>query len=141
MRIKICGITSLQDAKIRLIKTVHVTGPEAIYKAQSYGPFADAILLDSINILEDRIGGTGLTHDWRISRQIRDSISKPVILAGGLTPENVQKAIRTVLPYAVDVNTGVKKVRQGSKKGPRKLLKFIIRAKREFLKLAKMGVI
>ncbi|MCF7889897.1 phosphoribosylanthranilate isomerase [Candidatus Bipolaricaulota bacterium] len=68
----------------------------------------DAVLLDSKS--EGRAGGTGQVHDWDISRAIRDTVHPaPVILAGGLEPENVGKAIGEVRPYAVDVATGVEK--------------------------------
>ncbi len=66
----------------------------------------DAILLDSHS--SGKYGGTGRTHDWMLSRRIRDAIyPKPLILAGGLNPENVKDAIRIVRPYAVDVSSGV----------------------------------
>ena len=53
-------------------------------------------------------GGTGKTHDWSISAKIVKEIRKPVFLAGGLNPENVREAIKTVKPFAVDANSGVK---------------------------------
>lgn len=65
----------------------------------------DALLLDSRTA--DRIGGTGLPHDWSVSRRIVEQIGKPVILAGGLRPENLQAALETVRPAAVDVNSGI----------------------------------
>ncbi|CCI08728.1 MAG: phosphoribosylanthranilate isomerase [bacterium] len=91
---------------VKLIKAVHVTGRNSIKMAQDYSTFFDAILLDTKT--DSRIGGTGKTHDWRISREIVQSI-KPcdVILAGGLTIENVERAIEYVHPYGVDVNSGV----------------------------------
>jgi len=52
-------------------------------------------------------GGTGLTHDWTLSREIRDSIDKPVFLAGGLNPSNVAEAIKAIRPDGVDVASGV----------------------------------
>ena len=57
----------------------------------------------------DLLGGTGIPHDWRISAKIVAGSSIPVILAGGLTPENVYEAIRQVRPYGVDVHTGIKR--------------------------------
>ncbi len=66
---------------------------------------ADAILLDTKGRKD--AGGTGETHDWRKSKEIKNSLSCPVILAGGLTPDNVSDAIRFVEPYAVDVASGV----------------------------------
>lgn len=68
---------------------------------------AEAILLDTK--VNGEPGGTGKVHDWEVSRKIRDDLSPfPVILAGGLRPENVTRAITEVRPYAVDVATGVK---------------------------------
>ena len=90
----------------RLIKAIHVTGPDAVVRAQAFAPLADALLLDSRDA--DRLGGTGQTHDWTISRRIVDAVAPvPVILAGGLTPDNVATAIATVRPAGVDVNSGV----------------------------------
>ncbi len=95
---------------IDLIQVVHVVGEESIDEAIEIAPQVDAVLLDSgdpdLEIKE--LGGTGRTHDWDLSRKIRDSIGKPVILAGGLNGENVVDAIRRVEPYAVDVCSGVR---------------------------------
>ena len=70
----------------------------------------DAILLDSGNqrLAVKELGGTGRTHDWRISRKIVESVRVPVLLAGGLTPENVATAIREVRPFGVDVCSGLR---------------------------------
>ena len=54
-----------------------------------------------------RRGATGKTHDWRISRAVVEAVRVPVILAGGLNPDNVAEAVRAVRPWAVDVHTGV----------------------------------
>lgn len=71
----------------------------------AYADAADALLLDSTD--EAGGGGTGETHDWEQSRSYVDSLSAPVVLAGGLAPENVSQAIETVRPFAVDTATGV----------------------------------
>jgi phosphoribosylanthranilate isomerase len=98
---------------IRLIKAVHVTGADAIERACAYADVSDALLLDSRT--HDRLGGTGLTHDWTISRRIVEAVAPvPTYLAGGLKPENVEEAILTVGPAGVDVNSGVEDS-QGSK--------------------------
>ncbi len=66
----------------------------------------DAVLLDSS--APGKAGGTGVVHDWTVSQRVKQIIHPtPLILAGGLTPDNVRAAIHTVQPYAVDVSTGV----------------------------------
>ena len=86
----------------------------------------DAILVDSH--VRGKHGGTGITHDWELSRLVREAIHpKPLILAGGLTPENVERAIRVVKPYAVDVSSGVES-RPGTKDRDR-VWEFIRRAR------------
>lgn len=94
----------------RLLKAVHVTGEAALDQALSYAAVADALVLDSRTA--DRLGGTGLTHDWSVSRRIVDAVAPtPVCLAGGLRPENVELAVRQVRPAGVDVNSGVEDAR------------------------------
>ncbi len=91
---------------VKFIKAIHVMKNGAVEAGKYFAPHVDALLLDSKT--RYRIGGTGKVHDWNISRDIVVSIDKPVILAGGLTPENVVEAIIKVGPFGVDVNTGVK---------------------------------
>ena len=81
-------------------------------RVRGYDGVADAILLDSTS--ESGAGGTGETHDWHAARALVDDLSTPVVLAGGLTPDNVAEAARTVGPYAVDVSSGVE--RRGGEK-------------------------
>jgi phosphoribosylanthranilate isomerase len=68
----------------------------------------DAFVLDSVNEETGAIGGTGLVHDWNISRRVVSRYPIPVILAGGLTPLNVREALEKVKPYAVDSNSGLR---------------------------------
>lgn len=93
----------IKDA--RLIKTVYVEdslNKPAIEDSKMF----DAILLDSFS--KGQCGGTGKVHDWTLSKQIKEAVAPvPVILAGGLNPENVKEAIVKVQPYAVDVASGV----------------------------------
>jgi phosphoribosylanthranilate isomerase len=77
---------------------------EILDRAIGVSKAVDYILLDTKG---SSGGGTGLTHDWRFSREIRDAVNKPVFLAGGLNPKNVRSAIEVVQPYGVDVATGV----------------------------------
>ena len=58
-------------------------------------------------LVDGSAGGAGTPFDHAALADLRGEIRKPVILAGGLTPENVADAVRTVRPYAVDVSTGV----------------------------------
>jgi phosphoribosylanthranilate isomerase len=95
---------------ISLVQVIHVTGPESVDEAQMVAPQVDAILLDSGNqsLQVKELGGTGRTHDWTLSRKIRETIYVPLFLAGGLTPNNVTEAIRTVQPFGVDVCSGLR---------------------------------
>ena len=92
---------------VKLYAVVHVFGADAIEEAKKFEDAVDAIILNSADKTTGARGGTGKTHDWNISREIVGSVSVPVILAGGLNPENVAEAISVVRPYAVDVATGV----------------------------------
>ncbi|MBN1245218.1 phosphoribosylanthranilate isomerase [Candidatus Bathyarchaeota archaeon] len=86
----------------------------------------DAVLLDSF--ADGRYGGTGVVHDWELSKRVKQAIQpKPLILAGGLNPENVAEAVRTVDPYAVDVSSGVEQ--QPGIKDHQKIIEFIKNAK------------
>ena len=64
-----------------------------------------AILLDTYH--KDKLGGSGETFNWELAMEAKERFGLPLILAGGLTPENVGEAVRTVRPYAVDVSSGV----------------------------------
>ena len=95
---------------VSLVQVVHVTGPEAVDEAIAVAPHVDAVLLDSGNqsLPVKELGGTGRTHDWSLSRKIREAIDVPLFLAGGLRPENVAAAIREVQPFGVDVCSGLR---------------------------------
>lgn len=82
---------------------------------------ADALVLDSVS--EARPAGTGSSVDWSLARKIRDSLRIPVILAGGLNAGNVAQAVRAVLPYGVDVISGVEDA--SGRKVPEKVRAFI----------------
>ena len=95
---------------ISLVQVIHVTGPEAVDEAIAVAPQVDAILLDSGNqsLAIKELGGTGRTHDWSLSRKIREAIEAPLFLAGGLNPSNVAAAIRVVQPFGIDVCSGLR---------------------------------
>jgi len=116
--IQICdeiGIPSLDELRrslpvVKIIQVIHVRGEESVEEAASVAPHVDAVLLDSgdPSLRVRELGGTGRIHDWSVSGRIRETVGIPVILAGGLDPENVAEAIRVVRPYAVDVCSGVR---------------------------------
>ena len=91
-----------------LMKAVHVEGPASVEVALAFAEVADILLLDTKVSGLPGVGATGAVHDWEISRQIVERVGDRarVILAGGLTPENVRAAINTVRPWGVDSNTG-----------------------------------
>jgi len=112
------------DAQI--IGALHVGNDEIIKLAVEASERLDALLLDSY--VPGKHGGTGKTHDWKLSRRIKEAVyPKPVILAGGLTPKNVKEAIRTVRPFAVDVSSGVES--SPGVKDPEKIFEFVRNAK------------
>lgn len=94
---------------LKLILAVNVIDDASLGAAGRIAAHADALILDTYDPLTGRHGATGIAHDWAISRRIVGHVSVPVILAGGLTPENVASAIHQVRPWAVDVHTGVER--------------------------------
>jgi phosphoribosylanthranilate isomerase len=94
--------------EVRTVGRVTVVGEDSIKEAASFRPpLWDAIILDSFDPRTSRRGATGLTHDWSISARVVRAASVPVILAGGLNPDNVAEAIHTVQPHGVDAHTGL----------------------------------
>jgi phosphoribosylanthranilate isomerase len=97
-------------ANVELVQVIHVIDENSVKQAVEAAKHVDTILLDSGNPHFEikELGGIGKTHNWGLSRKIRDAIEKPLFLAGGLTPENVQKAIKMVQPYGLDLCSGVR---------------------------------
>ena len=95
---------------VSIVQVIHVNGEEAITEALEVAPEVDAILLDSgnQNLPVKQLGGTGRTHDWSLSRRIREAVEVPVFLAGGLNPANAAEAFRQVRPFGLDVCSGVR---------------------------------
>lgn len=80
--------------------------PESVLTVmRTFAPLAERFILDTYH--PDLPGGTGETHDWERARRICAKSPRPVLLAGGLTPENVADAIQQVQPDGVDVSSGV----------------------------------
>ena len=101
---------------------VAAVGPDADLAA--YADAADALLVDSVD--EEGGGGTGETQDWERTADSVAGADAPVILAGGLTPDNVGTAVETVSPYAVDTASGVE--REGGVKDHDAMRVFVARA-------------
>jgi len=95
---------------VKIVQVIHVIDQRSVDLALKISENVDALLLDSgnPNLKIKELGGTGRVHDWKLSRQIRDNVKCPVFLAGGLNPDNVLEAINEVLPFAVDVCSGVR---------------------------------
>lgn len=122
-------IKSSLPKETKIVKTVHIDiegdvrcprGEDKLSYLEDLAKIVDFVLL---NTVASREGGTGMTHNWVVSRRIKDKIGLPVILAGGLTPENVSQAIKVAKPYAVDAASGVEL--RPEKKDPCKVKSFI----------------
>jgi phosphoribosylanthranilate isomerase len=87
---------------VRIMQAISVDGPDAIRRAAGFAPVVDLIILDTQDPHIPGIGASGAVHDWSVSRRIVETAGVPVILAGGLSPENVGEAVRTVQPWGVD---------------------------------------
>lgn len=116
---------------LRILKSFHVTSAEVLGYGDPYLPVVDGFVLDSLNLKTGQVGGTGLTHDWNLSASIVKRYSKPVLLAGGLNPDNVEEAIRVVQPFGVDVNSGTKGA--DGFKDPMKVREFVTRARQAWV--------
>lgn len=108
-----------------IMQTVAVTGPTAVYVAVKLTSVADYLLLDSRDPASGHVGATGRTHDWSVSRRIVETVPTPVILAGGLSPENVANAIRGVRPWGVDSQSATSRADNPRRKDPDRVQRFI----------------
>lgn len=128
--IQLYGCNNLSEAKDSLpgISLILPINPEKFDEVKTID-YVDAVLLDSGT--STVLGGSGKPHDWDLSHMISKRLNVPVILAGGLNPENVIEAIRKVRPYAVDVSSGVEKI--PGIKDPEKIRLFVKRAKSAIL--------
>lgn len=122
------GTLKKQFPNIKVMRTIPVVDEGSIEMAKQYDGIADYLLLDSRRKKDSQIGATGETHDWNLSKRIVESVSIPVILAGGLGPDNVAEAILKVKPFGVDSKT--KTDRTGSREKD-------IEKVKEFVRIAK----
>ncbi len=110
----------------RIIGSVNANSSNSQKLSVEYSHIFNSLLLDTADC--EGLGGTGRSHNWNLSRKIRDRIyPTPLILAGGLTPKNIKEAIQIVDPYGVDVSSGVEK--EPGIKDHAKIHDFIRRAK------------
>lgn len=114
-------VNLLRAHGLKVIKAFRVASSSDLDHLDRFHP--DAFLLDSR--VPDKLGGTGLAFDWSLAVPIAARL--PVILAGGLNPDNVADAVRTVRPYAVDCSSSVESA--PGRKDPDKLRTFVSRAK------------
>lgn len=143
--IHVCGNHYFADAKfagiarsilpgIEVLQAIPVTGPQAITEAEYYAGFCDTLILDSVDPSIAGIGAAGIVHDWSISAEIcrrLENLGCRVILAGGLGPDNVAEAIRSVRPCGVDsfTRTSIKLPDGTSRKDPELVRLFVERAR------------
>jgi phosphoribosylanthranilate isomerase len=116
-----------EDLPARLVAAVDAgTAGTTVARRYDEAGAVDAVLVDSLD--EAGGGGTGRTHDWAGTRALAAELSLPVVLAGGLTPDNVAAAVREVRPFAVDVASGVEAT--GGEKDPEAVRAFVAAAGR-----------
>ncbi|THB68998.1 MAG: phosphoribosylanthranilate isomerase [Desulfovibrio sp.] len=118
-----------------LIKSLIMNHPDkdAFAVMQALAPLVDAFILDSFEPGTGALGATGNTHDWDLSRKMVELSPKPVILAGGLNPDNVARAVRQVRPAGVDAHTGLED--DSGRKDRDKVQDFITRAQEEMARV------
>ncbi len=95
---------------VKLVQVIHVIDENSVQQAIKVSHFVDAILLDSgnPNLKVKELGGTGRTHNWELSKKIRQQINIPLFLAGGITPQNIKQAYEQVKPFGIDLCSSVR---------------------------------
>ena len=111
--------------KVALMRSIPVVDESSIALACSYDGIADWLLLDSYESGDRQIGALGVTHSWELDRRIIENVRTPTIIAGGLGPENVHKAIRVAHPAGVDSKTKTDKSDGSHTKDLQKVSSFV----------------
>lgn len=95
---------------IKIVQVIHVRNKSSIDEAVEISESVDALLLDSGNpsLKIKELGGTGRVHDWELSKKIVQQSKVPVFLAGGLNPDNAREAYEKVLPFGLDLCSGIR---------------------------------
>ena len=121
----------LQVVKSLVVRDDNLAELEA--RVAAFAPHVDGFITDTFDPATGASGATGKTHDWAISRRLVELSPRPVILAGGLTPENVARAIEAVRPAGVDAHTGVED--EHGRKDLERVRAFVHNAEGAFAKL------
>lgn len=132
---RVTELKALQPG-LRVVKSLVVRDDnlaELEVRVTDFAPHVDGFITDTFDPVSGASGATGKTHDWDISRRLVELSPRPVILAGGLTPENVARAIEAVRPAGVDAHTGVED--EHGRKDPGRVQAFVTRACEAFAEL------
>ena len=127
-----CAWIRRRIAPIMLLRAIAVRAGETLSEADAHQECADYLMLDSGAKNLPSLGVVGETHDWSVSRTIVESSRIPVILAGGLSADNVEDAIAAVRPWGVDSFTHTDLQGQRGKKDPARVRAFVAAALRGF---------
>ncbi len=121
---------NLKEVGFDTIKTVHIPiGAYDIREIVNRCSLYDCSFLLLDTKVQGMSGGTGIKHDWNLSKKIIEKVSKPVFLSGGLNPRNVKEAIKLTKPCGVDVSSGIESY--VGKKDPTLLYEFIKNSKED----------
>lgn len=112
-------------APVEIVTTVPVRDRGAVQVAKRFAEGSDWLLLDTVHPETGVVGATGYVHDWAVSAEIVQAVDVPVVLAGGLGPENVADAIRRVRPRGVDSETRTSREDDRRRKDPAKVREFV----------------
>ena len=115
---------------VTIMRSIPVVGPESVLLAATYDGLADILLLDSHRPGDSQIGALGITHSWMLDRQIAEAVRIPVIMAGGLGPDNVAEAIASAHPAGVDSKTRTDKDDGSHTKDLAKVERFVAKARK-----------
>ena len=128
------AVTDLRHALpgVGIMQAIAVTSRDSIADAVAYASVADYLILDSVDPSIAGIGAAGVVHDWSISAAVVDAVDVPVILAGGLSPENVAGAVAVVRPWGVDSLTHTNEPVSGGgfRKDPERISAFVSAARK-----------
>lgn len=127
---------------LKIIKSLIIrrdSRDQLLRELEQFSPVADAFITDTFDPVTGASGATGKTHDWRISRELAEHSPKPLILAGGLNPENVYEAVMFVKPDGVDAHTGVETL--DGRKDRERILRFVVEARRAFTDLCRADTV